>query len=431
MNARWPKLVVALVLSGCLTLTARSGSYAAGFGIFTQGAAALGQANAVTAHLDTPSAVFFNPALINDLAGTQIEFGTTLVMPSREFDSDRTGEVYTNDDHAYFPGTMYATRALGDKFSAGLGFFVPFGLGTEWDDDWEGRYIATRSQIQTCTLNPVLSYRLCPKVTVAAGIDFLWLDANLENKVNSNLIAATLGVPAPDLSDGDQAFSGDGTGYGYNFGLLVNLTDRLSLGASYRSEIAVDIDGDLKLSVPVEISPFLQNTGGSADITLPAQVTAGMAYAFTDRLTVEAGVRWEGWSAFDELKIKLDQPVLFQTSQTLEKDWDDTWTYNVGGNYRLNERLSLSAGYLYQQNAVPDETFDPSTPDADCHLFCIGADVHWKRATLGLSYAYQLAEDRDKENAVGLAAADDPTPNANGEYSAGFHLIAASVTIRF
>jgi long-chain fatty acid transport protein len=400
-------------------------SYGAGFGIFTQGATALGQANAVVAHLDNPSAVFFNPALINQLPGTQVEFGTTLVMPTREFESDLTGDTYDNEDNAYFPSTVYMTHAFTDRISAGLGLFVPFGLGTKWDDNWEGRYIATSSEIQTYMVNPVISYRLSPRVSLAAGVDFLWMDTTLEQRVNKNLIGTA--------DDGNQKFSGDGNGMGYNLGLAVAFTDKLSFGASYRSKVTVDIDGDVTFSdIPdaLAVPGLLPDTGGETDMTLPAQFTAGVAYAFTDQLTVEAGVRWEGWSCFDSLEIEMDQAVLYETSQTIEKNWHDTWTYNIGAEYQLTEQLALSAGYLYQENAVPDDTFEPSTPDSDCHLFCLGGSYDWKRASLALSYGYQLNLDRDKDNDAGLASAGEANI-ANGTYSGHFHLVSASLTVMF
>ena len=434
MKSRCHGLATVLVVTLFVVLSLPSHGYCAGFGIFTQGAKALGEANAVTAHLDSPSAVFFNPALINQLSGTQVEVGTTLVIPSREFTSDLTGDTYDNEDKIYFPSTLYMTHAFTDKISAGLGIFAPFGLGTEWDKNWEGRYLATESNLQTYTFNPVVSYRLNSKISLAAGIDFLWLDTTLEQRVNSAGIGYLVGFPNYyEFSDGNQKFSGNGDGIGYNLGLAVALTDKLSFGASYRSEIKVDIDGEVKFSdIPDTLTAtgLLPNTDGTLDMTLPAQFTAGVAYAFSDKLTVEAGVRWEGWSCYDSLDIEMDDAVLNQTALIVEKNWHDTWTYNLGAKYRLNDQISLSAGYLYQENAVPDDTFEPSTPDSDCHLFCLGGSYDWDRVSLALGYGYQANLDRDKDNDVGLSSAGQYNL-ANGTYSSSSHLVSASVTVSF
>ena len=107
-----------------------------GFALFTQGVSALGEGNAVTAHNDRPNAVFFNPALINTLDGTQIEAGTTLVAHTVKFRSNVTGRTEKTDSAAEFPSTLYVTHKFNESLSAGLGFFSPFGLSTKWGASW-------------------------------------------------------------------------------------------------------------------------------------------------------------------------------------------------------------------------------------------------------------------------------------------------------
>ncbi|MBW1940513.1 MAG: outer membrane protein transport protein [Deltaproteobacteria bacterium] len=412
----WNIIILFFLVFSVLCTT--SAAYGSGFGIFTQGASALGQADAVVAHTDEPSAIFFNPALINDLPGTQMELGTTLIFPSREFKSNLTGTTSDGEDTVYYPSTFFISHSFNDTVSAGVGVFNPFGLGTEWDDDWEGRYIATQSEITTYTVNPVLSYRITPRVSFAAGVDFLWFDTTLKKKINLN--------PYPDAK---QKFSGDGSGIGYNLGILVNISDSISLGTSYRSKIDVDIDGDASFNLP---SPLLigvfPNTGGKTDITLPQQVFAGISYMASDQLTLEGGFRWEDWSSFKELTIDLDQPIGGQTSMTEFKNWDSTYAVNIGAKYKLNEVVSLLAGYLYSENPVPDDTVEPSIPDSDTHLFCVGTDMKFKKFKIAMSYAYQLQEDRNKNNFVG---GKDPSRSANGRYETELHLLGLSLAYRF
>ncbi len=420
MNQERKWVMIAAVLLAFSSLCAASTAYGSGFGIFTQGASALGQADAVVAHTDEPSAIFFNPALINDLPGTQMEIGTTLIFPSREFKSDLTGSTSEGEDTMYYPSTFFLSHSFNDKVSAGLGVFNPFGLGTEWDDDWEGRYIATKSEITTYTVNPILSYRITPRVSFAAGVDFLWFDTTLKKRIS----LADYGLP-----DAGQKFSGDGNGIGYNLGILINISDNISLGASYRSEIDVDVDGDASFKLPSPLlSGVFPNTGGETDITLPQQVFAGISYIASDQLTLEAGLRWEDWSSFKELTIDLDQPIAGQTSITEPKNWDSTYAVNIGAKYKLNKVVSLLAGYLYSENPVPDTTFEPSVPDSDTHLFCVGTDMKFKKFKIAMSYAYQRQEDRNKNNFVG---GKDPSRSANGRYETELHLLGISLAYRF
>jgi long-chain fatty acid transport protein len=393
--------------------------YGSGFGIFTQGASALGQADAVVAHSDGPSAIFFNTALMNQLPGTQVEIGTTLLFPSRDFTSSTTGVSSSTEDTVYFPSTFYISHAFNDKISAGLGVFNPFGLGTEWNSFWEGRYIATRSSIETYNINPVVSYRITPDLSFAAGLDVIIMDTTLENKVN----LSGFGLP-----DANQKFKGDGTGVGYNLGIAYNAGHGISLGASYRSEVEIDISGDVTFDLPTPLLVgLLPNTGGRSTVTLPRQLTAGIAYQANDRLTLETGFRWEDWHSYKQLVLTFDQLIAGNPAIGYPKNWHDTFAVNIGGKYRLNDRFTLLAGYLYGWNPVPDNTFDPAVPDANTHLFCAGAEARFDKLTMALSYGYQLQEERNKQNLVGAMVGG----TANGTYNADIHLLGLSLSYKF
>lgn len=384
-----------------------------GFGIFTQGASALGQADAVIAHSSGPSAIFFNPALINALPGTQLEIGTTLLLPSREFKSAANGSTASTQDTVYYPSSLYASHAFTDKISAGLGIFNPFGLGTQWNDDWEGKYLATSSKIETYIINPVVSYRITPKLSFAAGLDVLYLNATLENKVF--LPAPPFPVPLPNAN---QKFTGDGTGVGYNLGAAYSAGHGITAGVSYRSEIDIDVTGDVTINDPLAGS--LLNAAGKAAITLPRQVMAGVAYQPNRNITIETGFRWEDWRSYKQLALVVDG----QPSQTYPKNWHSTFAVNVGGSYRLNKTFTLLGGYLYGWDPVPDSTFEPSVPDASTHLLCFGSEITLDKLLLSFSYAYQLQQERTKvTNEYGAIA--------NGSYNADIHLLGLSVGYHF
>lgn len=400
-------------------------AYGSGFAIYTQGASSLGQGAATIAHTDDPSAIFFNPALINKLEGTQVELGTTLIFPSRKFKSDYSGETFKTERQVFYPSTFFITHKFNDKISAGLGVFNPFGLGTKWPDDWEGRYIATNSEMQTFNFNPVVSYQITPNVAFAAGVDFLILDATLEKKLN-------LPVLYGFTRDGGQKFKGDGTGIGYNFGILIEPHRDVSLGASYRSEIKVKIDGNVTHVLP-EGDPLglFPNTNGKTTLTLPQQVHVGVYYKGLYPLTFEVGLRWEGWHSYDELRIDLDQSVAGSNTSITEKDWKDTYSANIGVKYQLTESVALLAGYLYGGNPIPDRTFEPSIPDANTHLFTIGTDIKYKQLRFDLAYAYQKLQTRSKNNAITDPVSGLPAFSANGVYKSDIHMFGVSLTYKF
>jgi long-chain fatty acid transport protein len=411
------KTLLATLLAPLLALGgAAASAHASGYAVFTHGASALGQGNAVTAHSDNPSTIFYNPALMNRLEGTQFQIGTTAIISSREFQSNIPGGS-TSSDAVHFPSTFYATHKINDKVSAGLGIFNPFGLGTEWDDNWEGRYLATDSKLTTFNINPVLSYQVIPSLSIAAGVDIILLDATLQRRVPT----ALLGPPLPPGFDLGQKFEGDGTGVGFNVAVAYDVTKDLTFGASYRSEVDVDIDGDATFSSDA-FSVSALNTKGKTEVTLPQQVTAALAYKGIDNLTLEAGLRWEGWSSFDKLTITLDNGFVDETA----RNWKNSWGFNVGAKYQMNDTVALLGGYVWGETAVPDSTFDPSIPDADTHVFCVGTDLDFQALNVALSYGYQLYEDRTKNNDT-----KPPLPAANGVYKTDAHLVALSVGYKF
>lgn len=401
-------------------LSFASQSMASGFGIFTQSATGLGQANSVAAHHDEPSALFFNPALMAKIPGTQVEMGTTLLFPQRKFESIATGSSTDAERQIFFPSTFYATHTLSEKFSAGLAVYSPFGLGTNWPSTWEGRYLATESELTTFNINPALAWKLHPRFTLAAGLDLILLDTSLQRKVNTTPFA-----------DSNQKFEGDGQGWGYNLGLLLDLNDAWSLGVGYRSQVKVDVKGNLSFHLPAPfLGAILPDTAAETRLTLPDQLTAGLAWRATDRLTMEAGVRWEGWRVYDQVQLVSVLPVAGSNTITEHKDWNNTWAYTLGFDYKLTPKIRLLAGYLYGNDAVPDSTFEPSVPDSPAHLFTVGAKWQGKHWGIGGSYAYQLQENRDKNNLL----ADPlgmPGTSANGEYRTSIHLLALSAIHRF
>jgi long-chain fatty acid transport protein len=394
--------------------------YASGFAVYTQGAKELGMLNAVVAHTEGPASNFYNPALLTKLEGTQLEIGTTLIFPDREFKSDLTGETADGDEEVHFPSTFYISHPLNEQFVIGFGVFTPFGLGTEWPNDWEGRYITTEGDLMTFDFNPNIAWKVTDRLSLSGGLDYLHGDGTLKRKVNLSL----LGLP-----DGEQKFDGDGDGWGFNVGASFDVTEKISLGLSYRSQIDLDLDGDLKFNLPSETPPIFNNTGGKVELELPAKISFGVSFQINDKLLIEASGRWEDWSVYDEIVYEFDEaPVAGGESTLVEvRDWDDTWGGMIGVRYSLNPTFLVSAGYLHEENPIPDETFEPLIPDSDKDMFSIGFQKIIGKYNIAFTYIYALYDDRDKDNLIGAEFGS----TANGEYSQDAHFLSGSLKVNF
>lgn len=401
------------LLSVLLLLVVANTAHSSGFGIFTQDAAALGKGNAQVAHGDNPSAIFFNPALLTRLEGTQVRLGTTLLFPDRKFTSDLDGRKYSTRSEVFYPSTFYFSHQASDRLALGVGFFSPFGLGTDWGDSWEGRYLATNSEITTYNINPSFAFQATPWLSVGGGVNLLFLDTTLENMF-------PVFLEGVQLPDGHQKLEGDGEGVGYNFGFLIDLPADFSVGASYRSEVSVDVAGDLTVSTPDPFPDFKQRARTTID--LPQVIHAAVSYSGFERLTLEAGLRWEGWSTFRNLEIETPEGVEKQ-----KRKWKDTYAFNLGAEYELSDIWTLRAGYLYGRNPVPDSTFEPSIPDADVHLFTLGTGISYNNFTFDLAYGYQRHESRKKDNQLG----EEFGLPANGRYESEIHVVGMSFGYAF
>ena len=424
---RVPVILATLAAFGLALLGGPATANASGFALYTHGAKELGRINSVLASPEGPVSSFFNPATLSELPENQVEAGAVFIFPSVKFKSASTGKTEETKSQVFNPATLFGVYHLNDTFTLGFGINSPFGLGTEWPEDWEGRYITTNAEMETFLFNPNLAWKVTDTLTLAGGVDFLLGDATLEKKID--LSSAATGFPL-SFPDAKQKFSGDGYGWGYNLGVLWKIKKGLSLGISYRSDIDLELEGDVHHDIPSGTHPLIKanlpNTEGKTTINLPPQVFTGLAYQLNDDLIVEIGGRWEGWSRYKKLKIDLDQPIAGVNPYIEKKDWKDTLTFNTGVRYSVDSTLDILLGYLYEDNPVPNDTFDPSVPASEKHMWSLGVAKKFGRVNTAITYLYGKYKDRNKDNLVGGS-----TANANGEYEQDTHMLGISVNVEF
>ena len=412
-------IVVAVSLLCCWT----SGAWAAGFALVQQGTAAMGQGNAFVAEANDASAIFYNPAGLNQIKRAQVYQGSFFNYPDREFSGG--GQDSQTNHRIYRSLTAYVAIPVHDRVALGLGFFSPFGMGTAWPPTWAGRYITTFSSLKTYNLNPVVSVKVLENLSLAAGFDVLWSQVRLKRKT-----PLVLGGRA---FDGEIELTGDGTGAGYNLGVHYEPWSGLKLGVAYRSKVEVNHSGSLNTNLPVPVPG--PNSDGKASIVYPPSLTMGIAYSRLKPFTFEFDTTWTGWSTYDQLKVNLDKPLLVNgvmtTTITTPKNWHDSWAFRFGANYAVNETMKIRAGYIYDLTPVPDSTFDPQVPDANRHIFTVGSDLKvFQRFTLGFAYNYILSESRTKSNNVVVNGVPAPL-QANGRYNSDVHSLGLSWSFQF
>jgi long-chain fatty acid transport protein len=422
----WKLLSVLLVL-----LLTASTSFAAGFRLPEAGVKAMGMGFAFTAQADDPSAIYFNPAGLTQLKGQNVMLGVTYV---RENGGEFTGTTpltggatvsETQKSLDFFIPNMYYTRTTSDGYIAyGVGVFSPFGLGQEYENRNTSifRTAVTKIDLLTVVVNPTIAFKVNEFLSLGAGIDFMYGKAEL---ARTSVINNSIPPASTPLNLYNLDLEGDGTAWGYNFGLLLTPSKNVKVGFAYRSPFTLKIkDGDVDVSnisgspivaaggLPGTFPGVVKPASGSASgnsfstkakttLNLPATAALGFAYKL-DRLTVEADADWTFWHSWQRLDIDIQDQGALLADINSSREWKDVVALRIGAEYRVTDPLALRVGFVYDPTPVPAGTMDAFLPDADRLNYMIGAGYKIGKVTIDGAFMYVDKMDRTVNNQASL-----------------------------
>ncbi len=435
-----------LICTGIL-VACSSTSLAAGFALIEQSASQMGNAFAGgAAFANDASTIFFNPAGMTRLPA-QVVGAIHLVKTKADFDGTATdifgGTVSGgNGGDAGKLGAipnLYITAPLGDGLFAGLGISVPFGLATEYDDDWQGRYQGIESEVTTINFNPSLAYKVNNQLSLGAGISIQYINAKLTQAVDQGSLcaptylqleaqgvlppgssAACAGL-TPQGSDGFAKVEGDNWAGGYNLGLLYEPTNSTRVGLAYRSKVKQKLNGNGKFSNTIPQFSALGifvNTNINASIDLPQTLSLSVWHDLSSQWSVMADATWTGWDNFQELRIGYDSN---QPDTAEDEDWDDVMRYSVGVDYRMNN-WTFRSGVAYDETPIKNaQQRTARIPGEDRTWVSVGVGYQINQA-FGIDVGYtHLFIDDPEINRTSTAG------NINGEYDADVNILSAQV----
>ncbi|MCI0431657.1 MAG: outer membrane protein transport protein [Rhodospirillales bacterium] len=414
----------ALAAAAAVALLEASDATATGFALREQSGSMLGQAFAgQNAYTQDPSVMFFNPAGISALDGTRASAVANFIFPKNEFDDDGSTSAVllgTNEggdagENALVPN-LYAMTSLGD-FRFGIGVNVPFGLKTEYDDDWIGRYAAITSSLKTVNVNPVVSYQVVPWLSLGVGAQIQRADARLTNAANFG-----------PLGDGEVEMQADDIGFGFTAGALITPMPGTQIGIGFRSSVSHTLEGDIEVHVPV----FGTSTAsGSADLDTPETVGLSLYQRISDRLSLVGTVEWTNWSRFDELRVEFDTPGM--PDDVTEENWEDTFFFALGANYQLSKSLLVRGGVAYDQTPVRDEFRTARLPDEDRYWIALGGTYALTdMLTIDVGYAHVFVRDSSIEEDFDAVPGPITAPGTvAGEYENSVDIFAVQANLKF
>ena len=368
---------IKIAAAAAAALVSTSSVYAAGFMLSEQSVAGLGRAYAGAGIVgDDLSAVWYNPAGMVLLPGTQVQLGGVYVDLDLSYKGDN-GETENGSKYGVPIPNFFFTRQMNDSMWFGLGLTVPYGLATEYSRTWRHIDRGMNAEIKVFDLNPNIAWKVSDKLSIGAGISLQYADAQYETGVMEGMGYGRLDV--------------DSFAWGANIGVMWSPTETLRFGLSYRSQVNHHADGDLRVGLAGgdNRSYIGEFSNASASLSAPQTVLLTGTWEATPKLRLSALIRWADWSSFDTLTVKADPAsasnetlkeiakVLGMSSIPIENKWQDTWLFTIGADYVINNAWTVRAGVGYETSPIDDDRYRTALiPDSERLWLSIGATWH-------------------------------------------------------
>jgi long-chain fatty acid transport protein len=462
MQYRPCRLALSLALA-----VAPASVWAQGFGLNEIGTCAEARGFANTgAPCHDPSSIYWNPAATTSLPGFSLYAGASGIRVDGAFKQDTTGHKYNGNVPWVVPPAAFVnfSSTIGpNKYAIGFGEYVPYGLITQWRQDFPGRFAAQRASINSIYLQPNFSIEIIPSVlSIGAGpvigISSIRLDQAQD--------LSTFGIPATPFTFGNfgiapgtqvavATLKATATAPGFNVGLHANVLPTLQVGAHFLSQLVFNYkDGTasfrqtptgLVLPVTTPLAPAgtpvdsivapqfraggpFTTQGVSTKITHPWQFQAGVGYTGLSQTTLEVDYAVVGWSGFKTLPIAF-QGAAAPFSQTILANYNDSWSIRTGIEHVFGDPVVGFVGRLgfsYAKTPVPRDAVVPLLPDMNRFNYSAGFGFPLsKNLSIDASYIHVGTEGRR-----GMIVQRTTTSNANLTYAQlddGFYSLNANV----
>ncbi len=455
---RSTRLARAIRMTTLAAIAAPATVFAGGFSLNEQSASAMGVANAgAVANPENATTVFFNPAGMSQLKGTNISFGASVLDIDAEAKSsnavNQLGQPVAGTtggdiaDMAVLP-YFYMTHEVNDSVDVGFGIHAPYGLAADYDDNFAGRFFADKTELTALSFSPSISVNNGKGLSMGASVNILYVEGKLTKfQDNSGAIAALTAGPFPLPGQGYADIEGDDIGVTFQVGFLYELNDRTQFGLTAQTGTEIELEGDAKFTNLVGPAPAGTPIAGTAvpfgsvepaqvPLSIPESITVGLKHKATDDLTVLAGASYTRWSRFEALNIygtDSSKPVTGRNPggpdgqlTHIPEYWKNTWQFNLGGVWQATPAWAFKAGYAWDESPV-DKFITARIPSSDRHWLTLG--TQWKDAqsgwTVDAAVGTLLFTDDPKLNEFNYVVdangntqrnPGDPNSNYKGEY---------------
>jgi len=409
------------------------------------------------------SAMFFNPAgLVGGRSGWTISAGVTVIDAGGGFTDDLTA-TKTDLQNGPIPVPHGYVQYTQERWAAGVGVFVPYGLGTKWDTTFQGAFAGYDNNLQNIYVQPTIAFKPHPIISIGAGFDMVFGSVTLNQLVDlsTNPVPGLplttfgmLGVPS-ETPFANGALKGSGTGFGGHFGIVVQPHPRVRLGANYMMKVKMDYEGDVDFSpyatgirlpagnpfgvpagTPLDsvvagafVAGPLLDQPVTASATMPDQFAAGVAVDILPTLTLLADYNWVHWQLFETLPVNFEDSTL--SSVTIE-NYKNTNGVRVGFDWSATPKFAVRGGYIWHQAAAPDAVVTPLLPEGERGEFSVGIGYQFSEMfRADAAYQYLNQQKRRGRTAEFPSGVEPTTDLNNGLYEFKAHLFGITLTAGF
>ena len=323
----------------------------------------------ISARANDASTVFWSPAGITRIDQPELVMEASLVAMASKFnvkESNRSGGDADYDPSILMVPATYYAHPLNERWSAGVSLTAPAGFGNHYGNSWSGRYLADKSELTFVALTGTLGYQLTDRWSIGGGPIIMYTQSKSKTQVN-NLVRP----------DGRVKIKEDGFGFGWQLGLMYDISDTARVGAVYRSALEPDLSGKPEFT---NIDPLLGNTliaqglydkDVNVDLKVPQSVQVGYFQEFKDDWSFTIDAIW-----LDTSEFKIEHLSVGPDHISLPGIFKDAWAVTAGLRHQYRPDLAFSVGALYMSSPASNNKRVLSLP-LD-RTIAVGAGVEWQ-----------------------------------------------------
>jgi long-chain fatty acid transport protein len=388
---------------------------AQGFQVNLQGQKqqAMGGAGSAVAH--DAASLFFNPGAASFQKHNSISIGTSPIIANTKFTDQASSTLSETNSPVTFPFSGYVVLGKKEsKLKFGFATYTPFGSSVNWQNGWTGRFVLTELSLKTVYFQPTISYKISEQIGVGAGFVYGLGSLNLVSD-----------LPMTD-EDGNYTslnLYGKGSGYGFNAGIYFQPTEKLSFGLNYRSQVQLKINkGNATFNVPAAMAENFPSGPFSTTLNMPKVITAGAAFKPSKNLLLAFDLSTVGWKCYDTLRYDFEKNTAYVSDAKLSRNYRNTYSYRLGGQYQINENLVSRLGIKYLSSPVKSGYVTPEVPDANHFSYSTGLGYRLNKSlTADVSFTFEHIKRTDCNSEIQL----------NGTYQTYLFIPGLSLSYNF